>query len=79
MFPANAASARGTFATAGREIVPDDEWRRRERDDLVAALKRSGGLIYGPNGAAELLGCSQRLSRTRHSSAENSQQSVLTS
>ena len=38
------------------EIVPEDEWRRRERANLVAALKRAGGHIYGPGGAAELLG-----------------------
>jgi transcriptional regulator with GAF, ATPase, and Fis domain len=38
------------------EIVPDQEWRRHERDNLVAALKRSGGRVYGPDGAAELLG-----------------------
>jgi len=38
------------------EIVPEDEWRRRERANLVAALKRAGGRIYGPGGAAEILG-----------------------
>jgi transcriptional regulator with GAF, ATPase, and Fis domain len=38
------------------EVVPDREWRRRERQNLEAALKRAGGRIYGPNGAAELLG-----------------------
>ena len=37
------------------EIVPEGEWRRRERVNLVAALKRAGGRIYGPGGAAELL------------------------
>jgi transcriptional regulator with GAF, ATPase, and Fis domain len=36
--------------------VPDHEWRRRERDNVIAALKHAGGRIYGPNGAAELLG-----------------------
>jgi transcriptional regulator with GAF, ATPase, and Fis domain len=43
-------------ATGGTEIVPDHEWRRRERDNVIAALKHAGGRIYGPNGAAELLG-----------------------
>ncbi|HYY05583.1 MAG TPA: sigma 54-interacting transcriptional regulator [Candidatus Limnocylindria bacterium] len=38
------------------EVIPEDEWRRRERANLVAALKRAGGHIYGPGGAAELLG-----------------------
>jgi formate hydrogenlyase transcriptional activator len=38
------------------EVVPDQEMSRRMRDNMVAALKRSGGRIYGPGGAAELLG-----------------------
>ena len=38
------------------EIVPEGEWRRRDRANLVAALKRAGGRIYGPGGAAEILG-----------------------
>jgi transcriptional regulator with GAF, ATPase, and Fis domain len=37
-------------------VIPDQEWRRRERENLLAALKRSGGRIYGPGGAATLLG-----------------------
>jgi transcriptional regulator with GAF, ATPase, and Fis domain len=38
------------------EIVGDEEWRRRERANLVAAVTRAGGRIYGVGGAAELLG-----------------------
>ena len=38
------------------EIVGDEEWRRRERANLVAAVARAGGRIYGVGGAAELLG-----------------------
>jgi len=38
------------------EIVPESEWRRRERANLVTALKRAGGRVYGRGGAAELLG-----------------------
>jgi len=38
------------------EVIPDKEMARRMRDNMVAALKRSGGRIYGPGGAAELLG-----------------------
>ena len=41
---------------ASAEVVPDSEWRERERQNLEAALKHAGGRIYGPNGAAELLG-----------------------
>ncbi len=37
-------------------IVPDLEMRRRERENLARALARAGGKIYGPDGAAALLG-----------------------
>jgi transcriptional regulator with GAF, ATPase, and Fis domain len=37
-------------------IITDAEWRRRERSNLVAALRRAGGRIYGTAGAASLLG-----------------------
>jgi transcriptional regulator with GAF, ATPase, and Fis domain len=30
--------------------------KRRERDNIIIALKRSDGKIYGAGGAAELLG-----------------------
>ncbi len=38
---------------------------RRARDNMVAALKRSGGKIYGPGGAAELLGIRPSTLNTR--------------
>jgi hypothetical protein len=38
---------------------------RRARDNIVAALQRSGGRIYGPGGAAELLGISPSTLNTR--------------
>ncbi|MGH9370476.1 MAG: sigma 54-interacting transcriptional regulator [Vicinamibacterales bacterium] len=47
---------RAADAPAGTEIIPELEWRRRERDNLRAALTASAGRIYGPGGAAELLG-----------------------
>jgi transcriptional regulator with GAF, ATPase, and Fis domain len=37
-------------------VFPDFEMRRRERDNLRRALERSGGRIYGRDGAAALLG-----------------------
>jgi transcriptional regulator with GAF, ATPase, and Fis domain len=52
-------SVKGDADTAshqGLEVVPDKEMKRRERENIVAALKRSKGRIYGPGGAAELLG-----------------------
>ena len=39
-----------------QEVVPEIEWRRRERQNLRAALERTKGRIYGPDGAAQLLG-----------------------
>jgi transcriptional regulator with GAF, ATPase, and Fis domain len=38
------------------EIITDQEWRRLERANLLRALARSKGRIYGAGGAAELLG-----------------------
>jgi transcriptional regulator with GAF, ATPase, and Fis domain len=37
-------------------VVPQVEWRRRERKNLQAALQLAHGRIYGPDGAAERLG-----------------------
>ena len=36
-------------------ILTREEWKRQERDSIAAALKRSGGKVFGPGGAAELL------------------------
>ncbi len=41
---------------AATEILTDPEFRRRERENLLAALNKTGWKIYGPGGAAELLG-----------------------
>jgi PAS domain S-box-containing protein len=38
------------------EVIPDKEMTRRMRENMIAALKHSGGRIYGRGGAAELLG-----------------------
>jgi transcriptional regulator with GAF, ATPase, and Fis domain len=37
-------------------VISDIEWRRRERLNVQAALDATGGRIYGPAGAADLLG-----------------------
>ena len=37
-------------------VIPDIEWRKRERANLQAALRQADGRVYGPGGAAELLG-----------------------
>jgi transcriptional regulator with GAF, ATPase, and Fis domain len=49
-------SPRQSQTTTAAEVVPDTEWRRRERQNLETALQQAGGRIYGPRGAAELLG-----------------------
>jgi DNA-binding NtrC family response regulator len=55
--PSRSDPARRTLpASVGPDVVPDTEWRRRERQNLEAALEHAGGRIYGRNGAAELLG-----------------------
>jgi transcriptional regulator with GAF, ATPase, and Fis domain len=42
--------------TPDRPYRTEHEWRRLERDNLVAALKASGGKVSGARGAAALLG-----------------------
>lgn len=55
----NARLRAGTVhADAAGEVpvLTIGEWRRHERANLEAALRRSGGRVYGSGGAAELLG-----------------------
>jgi len=49
------AAARARRASPD-EIIPEAEWRLRERANILAALRRAGGRIYGDGGAAALLG-----------------------
>jgi len=37
-------------------VVPEAEVRRRERENVLAALEQARWKVYGPGGAAELLG-----------------------
>jgi len=37
-------------------VLSIGEWREHERANLEAALRRSGGRIYGKDGAAAMLG-----------------------
>ena len=37
-------------------VVPEAEMRRRERENIKLALELADGKVYGPGGAAELLG-----------------------
>jgi PAS domain S-box-containing protein len=38
------------------DLLTRDELKRQERDAIAAALKQTGGKVFGPDGAAELLG-----------------------
>jgi transcriptional regulator with GAF, ATPase, and Fis domain len=50
--PTHAVSAHGGTP----EILSDFEFRQRERDNVLAALNKTGWKIHGPAGTAELLG-----------------------
>lgn len=49
-----AAAARPSQTDSA--LLTRHELKRRERDSLAAAIQQAGGKIFGPNGAAELLG-----------------------
>jgi transcriptional regulator with GAF, ATPase, and Fis domain len=51
-----AVRGSGAAPVASGEIVAEREWRRRERANILAALKQAGGHIHGDGGAAALLG-----------------------
>ncbi len=38
------------------EVIPEIEWRNRERDNVLTALRKAGFRVSGKGGAAELLG-----------------------
>ncbi|WP_342376376.1 sigma 54-interacting transcriptional regulator [Myxococcus stipitatus] len=48
--------ARPRESGASSTFITEKEWRRREKENLKAALAAAGGKVYGPGGAAELLG-----------------------
>jgi transcriptional regulator with GAF, ATPase, and Fis domain len=45
-----------TTLEPGQTILTDSELKRRERENIIAALTQTNGKISGPRGAAELLG-----------------------
>ncbi len=49
--PVLATTAHGETAS----ILTREDWKRHERESITAALKQSGGKVFGPGGAAELL------------------------
>jgi len=53
--PKKPGPADAPQSTKELAIIPDDEMRRRERDNILTALKRTKWKLSGDNGAAELL------------------------
>jgi transcriptional regulator with GAF, ATPase, and Fis domain len=54
--PRNAKATPETVSNQKFEVISAGEMKRRERDNIAAALQRSAGRIHGPGGAAQLLG-----------------------
>ena len=52
----DSSSREAEITTRADEVVPEAEMRRRGRENILAALDKSGWKIYGAGGAAELLG-----------------------
>ncbi len=52
----DAEAAPETMSDSKSRVLSAEEMKLRERDNLALALRQSGGRIYGPGGAAELLG-----------------------
>ena len=50
------ATLKEGMREAPSDVIPEVEWRRREQANLKNALKLAEGRIYGPNGAADILG-----------------------
>lgn len=48
--------ARSSDGAADVPVLSIGEWRQHERANLEAALRRSGGRVYGKGGAAEIIG-----------------------
>ncbi len=44
--------------SASQAVIPEQEWRNRERANVLAALRQANFKVSGKGGAAELLGIS---------------------
>ena len=58
-------SSAAASALYRSEVITEAEMNRLARHNMLAALKRSGGRIYGPGGAADLLGIKPSTLSTR--------------
>jgi len=54
--PAGAPGAAGPQVIESTLLVTRAELKQRERESITAALAQTGGKVFGPNGAAALLG-----------------------
>ncbi len=54
--PPPTVAAAASTEQEDHDVLPDAEFRRRERDNILAALRKTNWRIYGSGGAAELLG-----------------------
>jgi transcriptional regulator with GAF, ATPase, and Fis domain len=50
------ARTSNAAATSGIRPLTREEWKRQERENIRAALEQAQGKVFGPGGAAELLG-----------------------
>jgi transcriptional regulator with GAF, ATPase, and Fis domain len=54
--PAETTRAESAPATTMATVIPEIQWQRREHENLRVALELAKGRIYGPDGAAAMLG-----------------------
>ena len=54
--PPPSGSPRAAAAETQASVISEDEWKRRERENILTALRRTDWQIYGTQGAAQLLG-----------------------
>jgi transcriptional regulator with GAF, ATPase, and Fis domain len=54
--PAESERFTGSATPSKEEVIPEPEWRARERANILAALRKTGFRVSGKGGAAELLG-----------------------
>ena len=63
--PGGRAVAPAPRPAAATDVVPEVEWRRRERANVLAALRQAEFRVSGRGGAAELLGVNPRTLASR--------------
>jgi PAS domain S-box-containing protein len=64
-FAPSASDPAKASPTEPARLLTRDELKRQERDNIAAALRQTGGRVFGPDGAAELLGMKPTTLATR--------------